>query len=190
MRQIILASQSRQRSQLLATLDIQFKTVPADIDELAIDNADHQLRASLVAKAKAKKIHTQFPSAIIIAADTFVVHEEYRLEKPLTKTEAKQMLQRLSGQAMQVHTGWVYLDKKIDLEVVKTTTTDIKFRQLSADFITKYVDNNPVSLWAGAFSLIHLEGISLVASIHGSLTNVLGLPIEELVPLLEQSNEL
>ena len=188
MKQVVLASQSEQRQKLLASLGIQFQVAAADIDELSIQDKDDAVRARKVAEAKAAKIRLQFPTAIIVAADTFMLANQKRLEKPLDLLEARQTLATLSGQNTKCFTGWVYSDPAKDLFVCRTTVTQITFRQLFEREIEGYVTTYPVTEWAGSFSTVYTPGV--ISSIHGSLTSVQGLPIEELMPLFQQSNVL
>lgn len=187
MRQVILATQSQQRQQLFATLHIPFTTAAADLDELQIQDPDHEVRAAKVALAKAEKIAKEVTDAIIISADTFVVLNDERLEKPLDINEAVEMLHKISGQTVKIYTGWAYLDARTAHTTNRTTVAKLTFRALGHDEIETYVERNPVTRWAGGFSLITAEGIALTASIQGSLTAVLGLPIEEIVPLVKES---
>lgn len=187
---IILASQSRQRRELLETLGFEFEVLPADIDELQIDDPDHGVRAAKVALAKAKKIQATRPQSIIISADTFVVLNGKRLEKPESKAAGRDMLGQLSGKAVTVYTGWAYLDG-YDQEVINQTSVDqITFRHLSQAEITKYVATYPVTHWAASFTFSHMAGIALAAEVKGSLTGVLGLPLEKIIPHLVNSGVL
>jgi len=187
---IILATQSRQRRDLFATLQLPFKVEPSDIDELAINHLNHAVRARLVAEAKAAVAAQKYSQAIIIAADTFLVLKQKRLEKPATFREGSQMLQELSGQTCLCFTGWTYQDQIQRTQKSETTVSEISFRELSLKEIDDYVTTQPVTNWAGSFSLSTMAGIALIKSIQGSLNGVMGLPLEELVPLLKTSDVL
>jgi septum formation protein len=150
-RLVILATQSKQRQELFAALGIPFQAKPADIDELAVDAPDHAVRAALVAEAKSATIQALYPQAIIIAADTFVVFNHQRLEKPNTMLEATQMLTALSGQTFDAFTGWSYTDPQLSLHETGTAKTEVSFRRLSKSDITTYVEEQPVTTWAGGF---------------------------------------
>lgn len=187
---VILASHSIQRKALLASFGFAFETLPADIDELAIDDADHAVRAAKVARAKAEKITQLQPDAVVIAADTFLLLDGKRIEKPETKIAAKAMLEQMSGQEMTVYTGWAFIDAVHQVEVSQTAVAGITFRRLHTSEIERYVENFPVTSWAGGFTLSHMEGAALVADLRGSLTAVLGLPLEDLIPHLVSSRVL
>lgn len=183
--QLILASQSPQRQKLLATLGIDFTVVPADIDEKSVADNRLEFRAQSIALAKAQKVATVYPEAIILAADTFTVLNNKIFEKPQTLTEAAQMLQIMSGQTIQDHTGLCFIDPIQQLCHTETVITQAKFRNLSTKEIDRYVQNNPVLTWAAGFSPAYFEGMGLIAEVTGSLTCLThGLPLEKVTKLL------
>ena len=94
---LILASQSLQRKIMLATLDLPFSILPANIDEQVIKAKSEKDRARKIALAKAQKVQLNNPDSIIIAADTYTWVNNRAYEKPATKKEAKQMLKEQSG---------------------------------------------------------------------------------------------
>jgi len=189
-RPIVLATQSLQRQELFATLELPFLIEPSDIDELAIDDTDHIVRARLVAEGKAQVAAQKHPNSIVIAADTFLLLHDERLEKPLTKDEGKVMLQKLSGKMALCLSGWAYFDLFKNEYKSGTVVTEVTFRPLSLAEIEHYVATQPVTKWSGSFSTSHSAGIALIARINGSLNGVMGLPLEEIVPLLMASGVL
>jgi septum formation protein len=190
-RTIILASQSPQRKNLMQSLQIEFEVVPADIDEQAVVAADPKVRAGLVAEAKAKEVQKKYPQGIIIAADTYIVLDGEILEKPVDLEEAREMLQKQSGRSMSEMTGFCYLDPKSGTEVVTTAVAEVEFRELSEAEIEQYVITQPVMTWSAAFCPAYDSGATLIKSISGSFTGFThGLPLEELIPLLQQSKVL
>lgn len=180
--QLILASQSLQRAELLRQVVADFTVVPATVDEAAIDDKDHGQRARLVAVAKAEKIAADMPEASILAADTFGLFAGRRFEKPPTTQAAVEMLSTLSGQQFDVFTGvcW-YHHGSYDSGAVKSVVT---FRSLSPQTIQQYVTGRPVTTWAAGFSVKDVAGMSLLAEVSGSMTCVLGLPLEWIEPRL------
>lgn len=187
-RKIILASRSLQRKALLSSLDLPFEVIPADINEKEIKDEDFAVRARNIALAKAKAVSTKH-EGIIIAADTFVVHESGRvLEKPINLEEAKKMLLLESGTKLKVYTGFCYLDKENGIEHSETFITEVTFRKLYLEEIESYVTNMPVLTWSAAYSPAYHYGMSMIKSISGSMTAFThGLPLEALVPLLKES---
>ncbi len=190
-RQIILASQSKQRFKILKTLNLEFVVKPASIAEQKISASSHEVRAELIARAKAEEIITQFPEAIVIAGDTYGLYQGKALEKPVSQEEAKEMLTMLSGQEMTALTGFCYLDRKKQVDVSLTKKINAKFRPLSQELIEHYVENEPVLTWSAAFSAAYDSGIALIAELEGSLTAFThGLPLEEAAACLKKSGVL
>lgn len=188
MREIVLASGSKQRRVLFETLGLPFKMVPADLDEKAVPFSDLKSRAEKIARAKAELVAKDHPQAIVIAADTYCVQGDQILEKPQDLAEAKQMVKLLSGQIALAYSGWCYLDPKLGISKSGTSETTAWFRPLSERFIEQYVQHNPVLTWSAAFSPAYHEGMALVDRIEGSFTSFThGLPLEVIVPFLQQS---
>lgn len=187
-RKIILASQSPQRNNMLKQLRIPFEVVPSYIDEAAITAQTHVERAKQVALAKAKEVQEQYPDAIIIAGDTYVVDGEKEFEKPRSIEEAREMLAYLSGRSVQELTGFAYLDPKQNIEVNTTVVVSFTFRELSKEEIENYVANEPVLTWSAAFCPAYDSGAALIADVQGSLTSFThGLPIELVTENLKRS---
>jgi len=196
MRQVILASQSKQRLTLMQSLGIPFEVVPADIDEKLVTGATIQDKAKNIALAKASKVAADYPDAIIIAADTFTYFADQFYEKPANLDEAREMLSKLSGQKAVSYTGLAYLDSDLgDLETTPNTfpkaivaTTTVYFRTLIPAEIERYININPVLTWAAGYSAAYPSGASLIESIEGSLTGFThGFPMEEVLPRLQKS---
>ncbi|MBU2543566.1 septum formation protein Maf [Patescibacteria group bacterium] len=190
-RLIILASKSPQRKSIMQALRVEFKVVPADINEQAVSTTDPEKRAALIAQNKAKFVQKSFPQDIIVAADTYIVLNGQILEKPQTLAEAREMLVKQSGQIATELTGFCYLDPVKDIKVVKTVAVEVEFRHLSNAEIDHYIAAQPVMTWSAAFCPAYDSGASLIKRISGSLTGFThGLPLEELIPLLQQSKVL
>ena len=187
MKKIILASNSPQRKALLATLNIPFEIIPADIDEKTIRDNDPERQAEKIARAKAERVSSE-NTGIVIAADTFVVLNNQILEKPENLEEAKKMLKLQSGQEATVYTGFCYLDIDNEINFSSTSVININFRELSENEIEQYVDKFPVTSWSAAFSPAYPYGATLISKVNGSLTGFThGLPLDLLIPLLRKS---
>ena len=190
-RTIILASQSPQRKNIMQATGVDFKVVPADIDEQAIIESDPVTRASKIAHQKAATIQEKYPAAIVVAADTFIVLNDEVLEKPHDLQEAKEMLMKQAGQVLTELTGFCYLDPVEQISFTKTVAVEVKLRELSEAEIDYYIATQPVLTWSAAFCPAYDAGASLIKSINGSFTGFThGLPLEELMPLLQQSKVL
>jgi septum formation protein len=190
-RTVILASKSPQRKNIMQAAGVEFKVVPADIDEQAVVGVDPVKRAGMIAQKKAEAVQEKYPEAIIVAADTYIVLDGQVLEKPKDLEEAREMLAKQSGQVLTELTGFCYLDLKENIQITKTAAVEVKFRQLSEAEIDHYITTQPVMTWSAAFCPAYDSGASLIKSINGSFTGFThGLPLEELIPLLQQSKVL
>ena len=180
--QLILASQSPRRKELLGLFHIPFTVRIADIDE-TMDPAkapyDEVARVSLL-KAKAVEANAE---DVVIAADTIVVCDGRTLGKPLSEEEAAGMLRLLSGRDHQVMTGMTVL--RGDTHRSITEVTDIHFRALSENEIARYVASGEPMDKAGAYGI--QGGAALFAEkMVGDYYNVMGLPVCRLWQLLSQ----
>ena len=180
--QLILASQSPRRKELLGLFHIPFTVRIADIDE-TMDPAkapyDEVARVSLL-KAKAVEANAE---DVVIAADTIVVCDSKTLGKPHSEEEAAGMLRLLSGRDHQVKTGMTVL--RGDTHRSITEVTDIHFRALSENEIARYVASGEPMDKAGAYGI--QGGAALFAEkMVGDYYNVMGLPVCRLWQLLSQ----
>jgi septum formation protein len=185
MPKIILASQSKQRLNLVKTLSLPIDILPADIDEQAVPFSNQYDKAEKIALAKAQKVAETENDAIIIAADTFCYLQGKILEKPKTLDEAREMLRFQSGQKIEVLTGYAFLNTKTNLSKSGCEKVLVEMRQLSEVEIEKYVNTEPVLTWSAAFSPAYDSGMALIKNINGNLTAFThGLPIDLLVRFL------
>ena len=185
---IILASQSPQRKIILKTLEVDFKVVPARVDEQQIKTRNLAKRAELIARLKAETVQSHHQDKIIIAADTFTATGNQVFEKPNSPVQAKQMLKDQSGKIAQALTGFCYLDRENQIDFSTTINTKFQFRKLSNNEIDQYVTHEPVTTWSAAFCPGYPSGAALVAWIEGSLTSFThGLPIELVAQMLAKS---
>ncbi len=186
MQKVILASGSKQRQNLFSALSIPFEIQTADIDEKAIRDPDLKVQVAKIARAKAEEVAKKH-QGIIIAADTFAVCGGEVLEKPKDLDEAFKMLKQQQGKEVFMYTGLCYIDREHNIDFSEVSITKLKMRQLDDYEIEAYVNNTPVTTWAGAFALSYPYGANLVEYMEGSLTSVGGLPTELLIPLLKKS---
>lgn len=179
---VILASQSPRRRELLGLLRIPFTVRVADIDEAMDPHGDP---ASEVARVSALKANAIPRSAddLVIAADTIVVCDGQILGKPRDEADAFRMLQLLSGRAHQVMTGMTVLYR--DKAVTHTEITQIHFRPLSEKEIRGYIRTGDPMDKAGSYGI--QSGAALFADrLEGDYFNVVGLPVCRLSMILRQ----
>ncbi len=180
--QLILASQSPRRKELLGFLHIPFVIRAADIDETMDAAKPPEAEVARVSRKKAEATPRE-PGDIVIAADTIVVCDGQVLGKPQSPEHAIHMLSLLSGRAHQVMTGLTVLrDRQV---LTCTECTDIYFRPLSEREIENYVATGEPMDKAGAYAI---QGGAALFAQHmvGDYYNVMGLPVCKLWQLLCQ----
>lgn len=188
MSEIILASASPRRRELLGNMGLDFKVVVSDADESSVDASvpPHiyvQELALLKATATAEQV-IKNKNAIIISADTVVVNDGKILGKPKSETEAFNMLKSLSGKGHKVYTGFCVLRVKDAYTVCRHAETEVVFKTLTDEKIKRYVESKEPMDKAGAYGIQGL-GAMLVDYIHGDYFNVVGLPVSALADTLE-----
>lgn len=180
---IILASQSPRRRYLLERAGLRFAVIPSRIDENSVSAAAPDDYVYNVAVAKAKDIARLHPESWVIGADTVVVAEGCILGKPASTAQARDMLRRLSGRMHQVLTGYCICRLSGGREFADVVRTDVLFKTLTDAEIEWYIQTGEPFDKAGAYAIQGI-GTFLVKSINGSYTNVVGLPVCEIVEFL------
>lgn len=176
---IILASKSPRRKQLLEELGIPFKVKIKDINEVYPDDLLVENIPEFLAELKAEAFKNNISAKdLLITSDTIVCLDGKVLEKPKDYDQAFKMLLELSGKTHQVLTGVCLLSKT--KKVSFTATTDVHFKELSNDEISYYICNFKPYDKAGAYGIQEWIGHIAVAWIKGSYFNVMGLPIQRL----------
>ena len=179
----ILASKSPRRQYLLKQAGLDFLVVPSRLDENKMAKNAPEEYVKKLAEAKAEDVAPKYPKSWVSGADTIVVIGDAILGKPRSKDDARNMLLRLSGQTHQVYTGFAVCckaEKRLFSQVVKT---DVLFKELSDEEIQWYIHTPEPFDKAGAYAIQGM-GTFLVRSIHGSYTNVVGLPVCEVIEFL------
>lgn len=179
---IILASASPRRSQLLQQIGLDFKVIPADVDENITASSPQEL-VKFLADQKAQLVANRYPGEIVIAADTIVVIDGEVMGKPAEEMHARLMLHKLSGRRHQVVTGLAVHNIDRDFHKTIVETTNVEFRPLSIEEIEAYIRTGEPFDKAGAYG-IQERGALLVAGIEGCYFNVVGLPLNRLGQLL------
>ncbi len=189
MSQLVLASQSPRRTQLLEKAGFSFTSLPISTSEL-IDrklNPDAQIlsitRQKLEAAEKAN-LHLSKDDATVIVADTEVQYGGELLGKPQNKDHSYEIIRRLSGNFHFVKTAVIVKNLKTKIEVSHIETSLVQFRTLDEEEILAYVSLGEGADKAGSYAIQGL-GQALVEFYRGSHSNIVGLPIEFLSPLLK-----
>lgn len=183
MQQIILASQSPRRKQLLEWAEIDFTVKVSDADETFPPGLSFADAAIHIARNKAKTIAAAEPaSSIIIAADTIVVHNNRILGKPRDIAEAKKFLGLLSGNSHEVITAVVII--KGEEEIAFADTTKVLFHPLTSEQVNFYAEKYKPLDKAGAYAIQEWIGVVGIKCIEGDFYNVMGLPVSRVVQAL------
>ena len=185
--ELILASQSPRRKYLLEQAGLTFTVIPSNIDEDTIHVSDPKSRVRILAELKATDIGDKHPASWVIGADTIVFIENTVLEKPASMDDARKMLKQLSNQTHQVFTGYSICCRETNHLFSDFVQTDVVFKNLTDEEIEWYVHTDEPFDKAGAYAIQGL-GTFLVKRINGSYTNVVGLPVCEVVEHLVTNN--
>lgn len=179
---LILASASPRRAELLGSLGLRFEVIPSE----AIEHDDHPVSPRELAlhnaRLKARDIASRQPDALVIGADTIVVLGDAVFGKPGDLADARRMLRELSGRDHRVITGVCLLHGREERSFAGETA--VRFRRLTEAAIEGYLAAVNVLDKAGAYAI--QEGPPVVASIEGSYSNVVGLPLEKLAEELRR----
>ncbi|MBN1308014.1 MAG: septum formation protein Maf [Chitinispirillaceae bacterium] len=183
---VILASGSPRRKELLCAMGLSFNVIPGErFDENAfIDAADPGGSLERLAIAKTKRVAARYPAAAVLAADTIVVCGNRVLGKPADRSEARGMLETLSGRLHRVMTGIALTCREIDFCQSAVAVTNVYFRSLAREEIEWYLDSGEPFDKAGAYG-IQGKAMIFVDKIEGCFYNVVGLPVKETIDLFK-----
>ncbi len=179
---LVLASKSPRRSDILNKFNYKFSVEPSDIDE-SMDKSNTPIsNVKMVALKKALALGKRYDE-IILGVDTIVVIDNLILGKPKDYQDAKRMLKLLSGRSHQVISGVgiVFNDEIHNFAV----TSNVYFREISDDEIDEYIKTEEPMDKAGSYAIQGI-GSKFVLKYEGSLNNIIGLPIEDIKPILDK----
>jgi septum formation protein len=185
MTKIILASGSPRRRELLSGLGIEFEIKASSIPEERHPDESPRQYVERLAIEKASFVAKNVDSAIVIGADTVVVIEDLLLEKPRDRDDARQMLQRLSGQWHEVLTGLCLIQTDTGKIVSDVESTKVLFHPLTDEDVEWYLDTGEPFDKAGSYA-IQGHGSLIVDKVEGNYFNVVGLPTNLLRRLAHQ----
>ncbi|HPW17336.1 MAG TPA: 23S rRNA (uracil(1939)-C(5))-methyltransferase RlmD [Candidatus Aminicenantes bacterium] len=181
--EIVLASASPRRRELMARVAPEFRVEPTDVDESAIAEKDPLAFAVAAAVLKAKAAAERFPEAAVIGADTVVALGLRILGKPADRAGARAMLRALSGRRHRVLTGLAFYRRAEDRLLTGYDLTYVTFRELTDGMIEGYLDQGTFLDKAGAYAVQEV-GDAFVARMKGDYDNVVGFPVEKVRRLL------
>ena len=182
--ELILASSSPRRRELLSQAGFAFRVVTPQVHEDSSAALDHSAveRARGLALAKARSVAPNFSQAVVLGADTLVALGESVIGKARDREHARQILTTLSGTIHQVITALALIFTPDGRSLVEHDTTSLRMAQLSAEQIDHYLDTGPWQGKAGAYAI--QEDDAFISNVRGSFSNVVGLPLELLGRML------
>ncbi len=182
---IILASKSPRRQELLKGLDLSFEIRLKDIDELYPSDLKPELVPEYLSKLKASAFKDELnPKDLLITSDTIVILGNEILEKPKSEDEAISMIQKMSGKTHHVVTGVAITSS--DNQILFSDTTEVTFSALSNEEIMYYVAKYQPYDKAGAYGVQEWIGYVAIEKLVGSYYNVMGLPVHKLYAALKR----
>lgn len=187
-RRLILASASPRRRELLASLGVIFTVIPAEVTEHEAPDADPSQMVRHNAALKADWVAARHPDATVIGADTTVFIDRTVLNKPRDPTEARAMLRLLRGRTHTVYTGLAIRRRRDGLQLDEGVASEVTFKNFNETTLDLYLSRVPTLDKAGGYA-IQEHGDLIVAGFTGSLTNIVGLPLDEMKQLLTRAGQ-
>lgn len=185
-KQIILASRSPRRRELLDLAQIQYVCLPSDIEEVMDESLPLNQRIEKLAYQKALPIFEKHQDSIVIGADTIVCIDGEVIGKPKDEVDARRILNKLSGRTHQVITGVSILTSTKEIRF--SQTSDVLFYELSLEEIDDYILSNE---WDGKAGGYAIQGYAcrFIKEIKGDYSNIVGLPIAMVYQALKTLNK-
>ncbi len=186
MTKLILASNSPRRKKILTDLGLDFEVMPSNYDEkLETDTFSYDLIEDLATQKACDVVRRVGNNEIVLGADTVVVLHNKILGKPHSKEEAYQMLRDLSGQTHMVVTALCGINTQTNRAALLSTTSYVRFKDLSDNLIHHYIDEfNPLDK-AGSYGIQELPD-GILDKYEGSFENIVGLAPEAVTAVLNQ----
>jgi septum formation protein len=180
----ILASASPRRGELLKRMGLHFDIMPGNIDETFLPEETPREHVLRLAEEKALSVARYHPEAWVLGADTIVVVAGEVLGKPESPAEATKMLEKLSGREHEVFTGFSIVRQDRKVRIREVVGSFVLFRDIADDEMAWYTGTEEPYDKAGAYAVQGIGGC-FIREIRGSCTNVVGLPLCEVVDALK-----
>lgn len=179
---VVLASRSPRRIELISQLGVTVEVVPADIDETPLPGEEPVDYVKRLASSKARAVQQRLGTvALVLGADTTVDLDGVIFGQPGDEAEARRMLKALSARTHRVHTGVAVIGPDRSESVVVTSM--VTFEPVTDALLDWYIGTGEWQGKAGSYAIQGLGG-TLVASTRGSMSNIIGLPLQETARLL------
>jgi septum formation protein len=179
---VVLASRSPRRIELISQLGVIAEVVPADIDETPLLGEEPVEYVKRLASSKARAVQERLSTdALVLGADTTVDLDGVICGQPVDETEARRMLKALSARTHRVHTGVAVVGPERSESLVVTSM--VTFEPVTDAILDWYIGTGEWQGKAGSYAIQGLGG-TLVAATRGSMSNIIGLPLQETARLL------
>lgn len=188
MRQIILASQSPRRQELLSKMGVEFKVIPSKYDEKLDESRDIEEVAQELALGKALDVAKDYPDALVVGSDTIVGIGGRQLEKPVDMEDARQMLTVMAGQKSTASTGLALVCLNENIQIVDVDTANVYFKSNSNEvekLREEYLASEDWKDKAGGYG-IQSGAAPLIDRIEGDYDTIVGLPTQLLATRLQE----
>lgn len=182
----ILASASPRRRELLASIGVEFDVLPSDVPEVHRDGEAPEEYVARLSRDKAAALASRHPERWVIAADTTVLLGEQLLEKPVDAPDAVRMLGTIAGRTHIVYTGVTLEHAASGYRDTRVAESEVRMLPLSRAEIEWYVRTGEPMDKAGAYAVQGI-GAMFIESVHGSYTNVVGLPLATLFQMMRKA---
>jgi len=185
----ILASASPRRRELLGELIRDFEVIPSEVDEKLLDGESPEVHVLRLSREKALEVSRGNPGRWVLGADTVVIIDGKILGKPETPGEAKRMLGMLSDREHRVITGFAIVKGDEGVIVNDTVESSVIFKDISRDEMDWYIRTSEPYDKAGGYA-VQGKASFFIKEIRGSYTNVIGLPLCEVITAMEKAGAL
>ena len=182
----ILASASPRRRELLASIGLDFEVIPSHVPEIHQEGEAPEEYVARLSRDKAHALAVQYPAQWVIAADTTVLLGDQLLEKPVDANDAMRMLGTIAGKTHIVYTGVTLERAEGEYRDTRVAESEVRMLPLSPREIEWYVATGEPLDKAGAYAVQGI-GAMFIDSIHGSYTNVVGLPLATLFQMMRKA---
>jgi septum formation protein len=177
---LILASVSPRRQEMLQSVGLKFKIIPAHVNEEYVNGESPAQHVKRLSRSKAMTIARQHQHSWVLGADTIVVIDGIILGKPQNAAQAKTMLHQLSGKEHKVFTGFTIANISSGICTTNVVRSVVKFKTISHDEMSWYITCKEPYDKAGGYA-VQGKGACFIKAIRGSYTNVIGLPLCEVL---------
>lgn len=182
--EIVLASTSSRRKEILSLLGLPFKIVSPDFEEILTAGLSAAEEVASFAEGKARSVEKAFPQGLLIGSDTLIDHEGEKIGKPRGPKEARWTLARLQGKPHRIWTAVALIDAASGAARIETAEVKVLMREMSGEEIAQYVATGEPLDKAGAYSL-QGEGRQFIEKLEGDYLAAVGLPLRPIVDFLK-----